>query len=306
MPASPARREIPLRVPLDLRLTFGPLSRDLRGRHDAHGTWWASRTPQGPGTLRLQVVEGPEGAEGDVLVAEAWGPGGDWLLARCEDLVGLHDDAELLRTEHPVVEDARRRWRGLRVGRTGRVVETLVKTIIGQRVTTEDAARSLRELTLRHGERAPGPARLWVLPAAEALAGLTYAHFHPLGIERQRALVILRACRRADWLEACTHLPRREAYQRLCSVEGVGPWTAALVMAQACGDADAVPIGDYHLPSTIAWHLARERTADDGRMVELLRPFLGHRWRVIRLLLQRGMRSPRRGPRTEVRDIRGE
>ncbi|MCK6503336.1 DNA-3-methyladenine glycosylase 2 family protein [Myxococcota bacterium] len=297
------RRELPLPVPLDLRRTFGPLSQEPRGRHEGPVTWWATRTPDGPASLALQVEERPEG---EVLVAASWGPGGTRALGEIEALCGLADPAEALHTEDPVVEEARRRGRGLRIGRTGRVFEALVHTVLGQRVTTADAMRSLRELTVRYGARAPGPGRLWLMPTARDLAPLDYAHFHPLGVERQRARILIGAARRGDWLEQVATLPRAEAYARLCSLDGVGPWTAPLVMASACGDADAVPVGDYHLPSTIAWHLARERTADDARMVALLRPFTGHRWRVIRLLMQLGARSPRRGPRTEVRDIRGQ
>ena len=41
----------------------------------------------------------------------------------------------------------------------------------------------------------------------------------------------------------------------------------------------------------------REPGADDARMLELLEPYRGHRWRVIRLLWANGVHAPRRGPR---------
>jgi len=71
------------------------------------------------------------------------------------------------------------------------------------------------------------------------------------------------------------------------------------------GDPDAVPWGDYNLPSVVAWNLAREPRADDARMAELLEPYAGQRGRVVRLIKLGGSMPPKWGPRSDVRDIRG-
>jgi 3-methyladenine DNA glycosylase/8-oxoguanine DNA glycosylase len=94
-----------------------------------------------------------------------------------------------------------------------------------------------------------------------------------------------------------------EARTLLESLEGIGPWTSGEVALTAFGDADSVPIGDYHLPSLVSFALAGEPEADDARMLELLAPFAGHRGRVIRLLEASGIRRPRRGPRMPLRRI---
>ena len=94
-----------------------------------------------------------------------------------------------------------------------------------------------------------------------------------------------------------------DAVKRLMAFDGIGPWTAAFVMAASRGDADAVPVGDYHLPNMVAWALAREPRADDARMLELLKPYRGHRGRVIRLLKQAGVHAPKFGPRSMVRSF---
>jgi hypothetical protein len=49
-----------------------------------------------------------------------------------------------------------------------------------------------------------------------------------------------------------------------------------------------VPLGDLHLPHEVGWALAAEPRADDVRMLELLAPYRGHRFRVLRLLLAEG------------------
>jgi hypothetical protein len=83
----------------------------------------------------------------------------------------------------------------------------------------------------------------------------------------------------------------------------LGPWTAAQV-GSALGDADAVPVGDYHLPNTVDWVLAGEPRGTDDRMLELLEPFAGHRGRAARLLTLSGVHAPRFGPRAQLRSIR--
>jgi 3-methyladenine DNA glycosylase/8-oxoguanine DNA glycosylase len=59
-------------------------------------------------------------------------------------------------------------------------------------------------------------------------------------------------------------------------------------MGHGLGDPDAVPVGDLHLPRLVARALAGERDADDRRMLELLAPYGGHRFRLVRLLLAEG------------------
>jgi len=94
------------------------------------------------------------------------------------------------------------------------------------------------------------------------------------------------------------------AYARMQAFAGVGPWTAAKVATVALGDADAVPVGDYHLPHMVAYALEGRARSTDERMLELLEPYRGHRARVIRLLTLSGIGAPRFGPKMPLRDIR--
>jgi 3-methyladenine DNA glycosylase/8-oxoguanine DNA glycosylase len=75
------------------------------------------------------------------------------------------------------------------------------------------------------------------------------------------------------------------------------------VTLRALGDPDAVSVGDFHLPNVVAYALAGEPRANDGRMLELLEPWRGHRARVVRLLEASGIEPPRYGPRLSSRDI---
>jgi 3-methyladenine DNA glycosylase/8-oxoguanine DNA glycosylase len=79
-----------------------------------------------------------------------------------------------------------------------------------------------------------------------------------------------------------------EARRAIASVPGCGPWTVEITMGFVLGDPDAVPTGDLHLPGQIGFLLAGEPAADDRRMIELLEPYRGHRFRLLRLLLAAG------------------
>jgi 3-methyladenine DNA glycosylase/8-oxoguanine DNA glycosylase len=291
-------RRLALQRPLDLGTTLGPLAhgRGDRTIHLGRGeTWLAFRTPDGPATLRL-VIEGHA-----VLRAVAWGDGVARALDGVPELVGEADRPEDFVARHRVLREIERRNPGMRLPRTRRVLHALVPAVLEQKVTGTEAFRSYAALLRRYGEPAPGPGDLVLPPTAETLAGLPYHAFHPLGIERRRADAIRRAAGRAAWLEAAATAD--EAERRLRSVPGVGPWTVAEVLRTAFGDPDAVSVGDFHIPHSVAWALAGEPRAGDARMLELLEPYRGQRGRVQRLLEVGRVVAPRRGPRLAPRSI---
>jgi 3-methyladenine DNA glycosylase/8-oxoguanine DNA glycosylase len=82
--------------------------------------------------------------------------------------------------------------------------------------------------------------------------------------------------------------PFDEARRQLAAVRGCGPWTVEITMGFVLGDPDAVPTGDLHLPHEVSRELAGEPRGDDRRMLELLAPYRGNRFRVLRLLLAGG------------------
>ena len=119
----------------------------------------------------------------------------------------------------------------------------------------------------------------------------------------RRANVIRGIAARAERIERAQDMPNPDARRFLTAFPGIGAWTAAEVAIIALGDADAVSLGDFHMPNTIAWALAGEPRGTDERMLELLAPFEGHRGRVIRLIEAAGFIAPRYGPRMTVRSI---
>ncbi|MBM7368014.1 DNA-3-methyladenine glycosylase family protein [Gordonia hydrophobica] len=277
---------------LDVRATLGVHqrgSRDPAYRVAADGSIWrAVHTPDGPGTVAVA-------ARGRQARVRAWGPGAQWLLDTAPAMLGLADDPSALVPRDDVVARLVAKVPQLRLGRTDRVWEALVASIVEQKVTGTEAYRAWRFLLTRYGERAPGPvpADMRVPPPRPRWREITEADWHRSGLEAVRA----RTIRQAATVDVQTRS------DRLAVLRGVGPWTAAHTRIRALGDPDAVPIGDYHTPSVVGVALIGQRVDDDG-MLELLEPYAGQRYRVIRLCeLGAGM-PERRGPRMSVRDYR--
>lgn len=290
--------------PVDVHATLGTLRRggaDPSYRTTSDGAVWRScRTVDGPGTVRV-IAHAREG----LVRADAWGPGAGWLLEHLPSFLGENDDVAGFVPEHPLLAETARRYPGWRVPRTGMVLDSLVPSVLEQQVAGAEARRSWRELLWRFGETAPGPvpAPMRVPPAPEAWARLPSWEWHRAGVGPKRAATLVRVARAAGRLEQTVAMSPAEADRRLRAVPGLGVWTSAETRQRAHGHADAVSVGDYHLPSMVGLALTGEPVADEG-MLALLAPYAGHRYRVQRLVELAGVRAPRRGPRRPLRDHR--
>ncbi|HEY5223002.1 MAG TPA: DNA-3-methyladenine glycosylase 2 family protein [Microbacteriaceae bacterium] len=306
--AAPLHCSYTPREPVGLRLTLGILGRgphDPTTQWDAAGLWRTFLTPLGAATLRLtQTRFGVD--------ATAWGPGAQWALDGLPDLLGASDDwSGLDVSAHPLLAQARRRAVGLRLTRTRRVFEALAPAVIEQRVTSLEAYRSWARLVRAHGTAAPGPAPdgMRVAPSAEVWRRIPSWEWHRTGVDPRRSRALVTAAGVATGLERTAErnggavLSGAVVAARLCSVSGIGVWTAAETAQRAHGDPDAISVGDYHLASIVGYALTGSATDDDG-MLELLNPWAGQRQRVVRLIGVSGVMPPRRGPRATITDHR--
>jgi 3-methyladenine DNA glycosylase/8-oxoguanine DNA glycosylase len=270
------------------------------GRHDPTTQLAPSRfaramwTPDGPGTVVATWSSGR-------LAVRAWGAGAERAAVAVRAMAALDGRAAPLPAVHPLVTEAARRHGGLWAGASGDLYHALLPTVIEQRITSLEAKRQWRRLCTELGEPAPGPALgLTLPPRPEVVASRPPWWFHPLGIETKRARALIAVARAADHLWDWASRSPTEVAALLARLGGVGPWTIGSVLGPACGDEDAVAIGDYHLPNLVAWNLAGEPRADDARMLALLEPYRGQRGRVIRLLGLFGRRAPAFGPRRRI------
>lgn len=318
-----------------MALTLSPHrhgGRDPAWHHTPDGAVWrTSRTPDGPGTLRIIARSGE-------VYGQAWGPGAEWLLETLPQLLGADDDisgfTQSLATARDsggaFLADLAARRPGLRIGRTLRVFEALVPAVLEQKVVGREAWRAWAWLMRKYGEAAPGPAPegMTVMPPPEVWRKIPSWDWHRAGAEAVRARTIINAAHHAEKLEA-TAMPTAppaalptapdtapdgtlralgpaacaEADRLLRALPGVGVWTSAEVRQRSHGDPDAPSVGDFHLPGIVGYALTGQK-ADDAGMLELLEPFRGHRYRVTRLIELSGIRPPARGPRMAARDYR--
>jgi 3-methyladenine DNA glycosylase/8-oxoguanine DNA glycosylase len=286
-------------------------------RAERSGVWWrATMTPEGPATTRYA-------ARGGCIEVLAWGSGAEWSLATAPELLGARDSLEGFAPDG-LVARLHHAMPGLRVTRSLAVFEALVPSILEQKVAGAEARSAYRKMVRAWGAPAPGPALpatrpsaarrgslggpfpprpLCLPPGPEVLAAKPYWEFHEFGVEMRRTNTIRWAAAHAARVEETVAMGPADAHRRLQALPGVGPWTSAEVSLVALGDADAVSLGDYHLPHLVSWALAGEPRGSDERMLELLAPYPGHRGRVLRLLSHSGLWAPRFGPRMPLRSF---
>jgi 3-methyladenine DNA glycosylase/8-oxoguanine DNA glycosylase len=287
----PECRAWPLDGPLDLESTTmvgdhgrsNTSARRLAEGELAQAVW----TPEGPATLHLRIVAGR-------LEARAWGEGREQLLSAVPGYAGLDDRPPRFGGRLAQFE---RRAPGVRCSRALALFDVIVGHVIRQRVAWRDAVATQLSILRAHGRDAPGPfaMKLPLSPAQWRTLGASELASH--GLERKRASTLLGVAARAERIVGWAALGGEEFGRRIELLPGIGPWTRAMVQAIGLGDPDAVPTGDWELPSLVSHVLAGEARGDDARMIELLEPWRGHRFRVIRLLWAAGLSAPRFGPR---------
>lgn len=293
--------------PTDLAATMLPLARGpfdptqqtaAVREGESFAVWRTVRTVSGVATLRLADRD-------DHFRAEGWGPGADRAVASAPALTGADDDDSGFDPVLPELAAAFRIRRSWRLARTGRLFDTLVPAVLEQKVITEQAQTSYRQLLRRFGEPAPGPVadRMRVSPAPEVWRGIPSWAWHRAGVDPQRSRTVVRLSERASAIDRLAERDAALARAALCTLPGVGEWTAAETTQRALGDADAVSVGDVHLSAELG-HALSGRDFTDAEMLAALAPWAGHRYRAIRLILAAGPRRPRRGPKLERVDYR--
>jgi 3-methyladenine DNA glycosylase/8-oxoguanine DNA glycosylase len=277
--------------PVNARLTLSALRRGPRDpthRVEPDGTLWRTAlTATGPVTYRIRQQRL------DDLLIEAWGPGAAELADGIRDELGASDRPERFHPGHPLLREAQRRLVGLRVPATGRLFEALVPAVIEQRVVGVDAFAGWNRLVRSYG--GPAPAGMVTPPSPEAWRRIPTWDWRRAGIDDQRSGTIIRTARHAARLDQTAADPEA-AYRLMASLPGIGPWTAAQVGHRALGDADALPIGDYHLARMTGVALLGHPLEDD-EVEDYYEQWRPHRYRVVRLLELTPGAAPRRAPR---------
>lgn len=303
--------------PLDVRAILGPLQQGSSDpclrfyRHaDEQAAWWAVPTCDGPATVWVRVT-------GTDVRSTAWGPGAASALDRLPFMLGSADDAagfDLSRlldsATHPELRRRAAGWAARwRVPASGDVVSGLVTAVLGQRVTGGEAHVAWRALVTQFGSRAAatphapvGAPSLWMPPTPEEWLRVPSWAWHAAGVDGHRSDTIMRALRCLSGIDVWA-TPAPDLRRRLRAIPGIGVWTDAVVAAQVFGDADAVPFRDVHVCHDVGYALTGSARSSDVQLRDLLEPWRGHRFRVVRLSQLCRVSAPRFGPRYAPIDI---
>jgi 3-methyladenine DNA glycosylase/8-oxoguanine DNA glycosylase len=201
-----------------------------------------------------------------------------------ETVIGLEQDDSYsdFATEDSGVFRLHKKYPGLRLLRVPWLYDMTCSAILQQRVRTVDAMRDWRRITLRWGTAAP--LGLHAFPPAQVLAQVPMHGLQQLGLDPRRARTLLAFARELRFTRLKSTTSFAELRKYLSRIPGIGPWTTECVLGYGAGDIDAAIPGDLHLPRIVCYALAGEFSGSDERMMELLEPFRGHRFRIIRLL----------------------
>jgi 3-methyladenine DNA glycosylase/8-oxoguanine DNA glycosylase len=229
--------------------------------------------------------------DGDALQVTAYGGHANALLEETVAGMRQEDGYASFSTEDTGVFRLHRRHPGLRLLRVPWLYDVTCSAILQQRIRTVDAMRDWRRMTQRWGSDAPLGLRAF--PAAETLAAVPQFELESMGIDAKRAKTLLRFAREMRFVALGPLMGFSRLRDTLLRVSGIGPWTTETVLGYGAGDTDAAIPGDLHLPHVVCYALAGERPGSDERMMELLEPFRGHRFRIIRLLYAARVSVPR-------------
>jgi len=233
----------------------------------------------------IEVARGERSVE-----VRAFGEDAEELAAEAADGLRQDDGYAGFTTPDTGVLRLHRMLPGLRVIRVPWLYDMTCSAILQQRIRTVDAMRDWRRITQRYGCAAPLGLRAF--PAAEVLAAVPQFELERMGVDAKRAKTLLRFAKEMRFVSLRPGMDFAQLRQTLLRVCGIGPWTTETVMGYGAGDTDAAIPGDLHLPRVICYALAGEMTGTDERMMELLEPFRGHRFRIIRLLSAAGVDTP--------------
>ncbi|HKF41889.1 MAG TPA: hypothetical protein VKG01_02205 [Thermoanaerobaculia bacterium] len=183
----------------------------------------------------------------------------------------------------PLLADALRHSRGLRIAGTASLWEAIVTAVLSQQINLSFAYDMRRELSISYGRRARFDGETWFdFPAPSRIAGESEKTLRGFRLSGAKAGTILRAAQAfasAEMTEdEVSSLPDEEAIARLTSIKGIGRWTAEIALLRGLGRADVFPGGDLGVVKYVAMQLLGHR----ARVTEKRMRRFADRWRPYR------------------------
>lgn len=168
-------------------------------------------------------------------------------------------------------------------GRAGRPDDhygALVRTIVGQQLSTKAARSIYGRLAERFGGRAPTPAEILADDPQElrAAAGLSRAK---VGFLRSLAEHVSSGELELERLDG---LSDAEVIAELVAVKGLGPWSADMFLMFHLGRPDVLPVGDLGIRRAVELAYELPGLPDPAELTRIAEPWRPHRTLACRYL----------------------
>jgi DNA-3-methyladenine glycosylase II len=168
----------------------------------------------------------------------------------------------LIKEHGPLDEDERRRGRPLEP------YGALVRSIVGQQLSTK-AARSIYErLTELFGGKTPSPAELLAADPEEVRS---------VGLSRPKVGYLRSLAEHVESreleLDRLSELPDEEVSEQLTAVKGLGQWTADMFLIFHLGRPDVLPVGDLGIRRAVEREYELDELPDAARLMEIGEPW---------------------------------
>jgi len=167
-----------------------------------------------------------------------------------------------------------------RAGRPNDHYGALVRSIVGQQLSTKAARSIYGRLTDRFGGRTPTPAEVLADDPDElkAAAGLSRAKVSFL---RSLAEHVIEGSLE---LERLDDLPDEQVIAELVAVKGLGTWSAHMFLMFHLGRPDVLPTGDLGIRRAVMNRYSLRKLPDPKRLEKIAKPWIPHRTLACRFL----------------------
>jgi DNA-3-methyladenine glycosylase II len=161
----------------------------------------------------------------------------------------------------------------LGVGRFGDHYGALVRSIVGQQLSTRSAQAIYGRLTDRFGGRTPTPVEVLEDDPDELRESVGLSHAK-LAYLRSLAEHVLDGSLDLEHLD---RLPDEDVIAALTSVRGIGPWSADMFLIFRLGRPDVLPVGDLGIRRAFMIHYGLAELPTNAEMERIAEPWRPHR-----------------------------
>jgi DNA-3-methyladenine glycosylase II len=165
--------------------------------------------------------------------------------------------------EHgPLDEEERRRGRPLEP------YGALVRSIVGQQLSTKAARSIYGRLEELFGGKTPSPAELLAADPEEVRS---------VGLSRPKVAYLRSLAEHVESreleLDQLSELPDEDVTEQLTAVKGLGQWTADMFLIFHLGRPDVLPVGDLGIRRAVEREYGLDELPDAARLTEIGEPW---------------------------------